>query len=82
MPCELLFVTESILQREHGGLAADEWREQFGKLIVGGCLQADEDELTFADLFRRVGALRPRVEVAFGAVNGDSVAANGFVVRA
>ena len=50
--------------------------------LVGGGLEPDEDQVGGTDFFRASGALRPDLEIAFGAVDQDALAPHDVVVRA
>src|SRR5436309_784479 len=48
---KLVFVSQAVLEREHSGVGADQWRQQLGKSRIGRRLQRDEDQFANADLF-------------------------------
>jgi hypothetical protein len=54
---ECLLVAEAVLQGEHGGVRADERREQSGKFTVGRGLERDDHQIANADLLRRAGGV-------------------------
>src|SRR3974390_3490901 len=46
--CQLLLVAQTILKGDHGRARADERREQFWELVVGGSLKCDQDNIADA----------------------------------
>ena len=81
------FASSSSLPRpfcsvKHRRVRADQRREEFRKLIVGGGFKGDEDEVADSNFLRRARAFGASIEVAFRAVDENALAFDGVVIRA
>lgn len=79
---EGFFISETVLQSEHGGVGANQRGQELGELVVGGGLEANEHDICHTDLFRGAGAFGIHMEVAFRTEDAHAFAADDVVVRA
>src|SRR5208282_2182586 len=79
---QLFRVAQTILQRDDGRVQANERREQFRKLIVGGRFKSDQHNVAHADFIRRPCAFGLNVKVAFETADGHASLPHSVVVGA
>src|SRR5208282_6745265 len=75
-------VSQTILQRDSSRVRADERRQQFRKLIVGGRFEPDQHNVAHADFIRRPGAFGLNVKVAFETADGHAALPHSVVIGA
>ena len=70
MAREKSFVAETVLESEEDRAGLEEWREEIGERFVRGRLDRDDDEIDWADFFRRrKSAHRIEMQVASDAAD-------------
>jgi hypothetical protein len=74
------FIAESILQSQHCRFGAGQRREESGQEVVGGGLEADQDEIGGADFFRGARAFRLNVEISRGAFDPHAALAHNVKI--
>ena len=67
---QLLLVAEAVLQSNDCCGGADQRRNQFRQTVVCRGFQADQDQVSHADIFRMGGRLGVNVKIAIAAVDG------------
>jgi hypothetical protein len=79
---QALFIAKAILESQDYRIWPNERRKHLRKPIIGSCLETDEHKIAGANSLWRFCTSRPNVEIAFKAVDGNSVLPDSLVIRA
>jgi len=79
---KLVFVPQSVLQRQEGRPWPNQRRQQFPKDMVRSRLQTDDHQIARANLSRSARAFGPDLEITLRASDGQPVSPNRVIIRA
>jgi hypothetical protein len=71
-PGQLFGVAQAVLECDDDRVRANQRRQQFGKLVVGGGFERNQYHVAAADFLRHPGATRLNVKIAFDAADGHA----------
>jgi len=77
-----LLVAKAVLQCENGRPSVHQRGKQTTELIVCGCLESDNDQVSLTDFLRQPGAFRLDPEISLLALNENAFASDYLVIRA